>query len=232
MNKMLIKHKCDLNCAQNKQICLLCKTEKSTKAFHVDSTRKTGHHPKCKECVKEFGTGYYKINKERVKRNSTTRLKQIRIKNQLHNCITEKCNLILRTCTKCLIEFNLQFFTIDRGFDNSHDSVCRICTYKRGALKRNIVWKLTDEQTLKLIIEPCYYCGIKFDYKTNGIDRVNNKLPYEPDNVVTCCKKCNLAKGGLTLELFLRATAEIADRNNRIATLYKEGKFDAWLLDK
>lgn len=33
----------------------------------------------------------------------------------------------------------------------------------------------------------------------NGIDRVNNDLGYINNNVVSCCKTCNLAKSSLTL---------------------------------
>ena len=63
----------------------------------------------------------------------------------------------------------------------------------------------------------CYYCGEKpnnrrkgyfknsgeFDYIYNGLDRVNNNLPYQWDNVVSCCKYCNSAKGELTLAEFM-----------------------------
>ena len=62
----------------------------------------------------------------------------------------------------------------------------------------------------------CYYCGEnpsnrrkgyfnnsgEFDYIYNGLDRVNNDLPYLIGNVVPCCKYCNSAKGNLTLAEF------------------------------
>ena len=50
--------------------------------------------------------------------------------------------------------------------------------------------------------------------KYNGIDRVNPALGYVEDNVVTCCKICNIAKHDLRLEEFL-AWIEKLKRHNR-----------------
>ncbi|MDQ1146594.1 hypothetical protein QE429_003421 [Bacillus sp. SORGH_AS 510] len=68
----------------------------------------------------------------------------------------------------------------------------------------------------KLIMEPCYYCGLSKsnvtydkDYKKkkvkdvrtdfvlyhNGIDRIDSSKGYVNGNVVPCCKYCNMAKG-------------------------------------
>ena len=84
-------------------------------------------------------------------------------------------------------------------------------SYKRGAKTRGYDWYLSTNDVLRLIHEPCYYCGVvdynekrqrrtkyeKIGYKYNGIDRVNNNKGYSLDNVVPCCKLCNQAKMNL-----------------------------------
>lgn len=84
------------------------------------------------------------------------------------------------------------------------------CTYKDG--------NVSFEDFLKLSQQNCFYCGaipnttvnvylwgniknkttperIRDGYFTyNGLDRVDNSLPHNIDNVVTCCVHCNRAK--------------------------------------
>lgn len=66
----------------------------------------------------------------------------------------------------------------------------------------------------------CFYCGkkpsqeyldysksqkinnIKFIY--NGLDRMDNNLPYNVNNVVTCCGRCNIMKMDMTYEDFIQ----------------------------
>jgi len=92
------------------------------------------------------------------------------------------------------------------GFNKLFDS------YKRKAVKREISYQLDPATFTKLVKGTCYYCGIepsqlsmerrlktpearehcKFIY--NGIDRVNNEIGYIPENCVTSCGQCNIAK--------------------------------------
>lgn len=70
---------------------------------------------------------------------------------------------------------------------------------------------LTFEQFYQLSQCNCYYCGqspinkrtfTKISILYNGIDRIDNNLPHNYENSVTCCKYCNSAKGTLTLQEF------------------------------
>lgn len=84
---------------------------------------------------------------------------------------------------------------------------------------------LTFEQFLYLTQKPCHYCGnlpensniynryrhrkstvltnvSSGDFHYNGLDRLDNSLPHNTDNVVPCCKWCNSAKMNRTLEEF------------------------------
>ncbi len=82
---------------------------------------------------------------------------------------------------------------------------------------------LTIKQFYQLTQLNCYYCGYKpinkriaisnkssekarkmgtFIY--NGLDRVDNNYGHNYNNVISCCKWCNSAKGQLTLEEFYK----------------------------
>lgn len=87
-------------------------------------------------------------------------------------------------------------------------------TLKVNASTRELELHITFEQFLELGKRDCYYCGsppsqrVKArsgaygDYTYNGLDRVNSSEHYTLDNIVTCCKTCNLAKNDLTLDQF------------------------------
>ena len=81
--------------------------------------------------------------------------------------------------------------------------------------------ELTLEQFYQLTTANCYYCELKpinrrnitnklgsqeakgngtFIY--NGLDRIDNAIPHNYDNVVPCCKYCNTAKLQMSLQEF------------------------------
>ena len=90
----------------------------------------------------------------------------------------------------------------------------KIGQYKYSAKKKGHIWNLTEEQFAELTKKDCFYCGAKpgqtckankranGDYIYNGIDRRNNDKGYTIDNVVSCCKTCNMAKNSLTIQEF------------------------------
>lgn len=86
--------------------------------------------------------------------------------------------------------------------------------YKRSAKLRCIEFNLTKDEFRSVINHNCYYCDLPPSNKQihprikddcilySGIDRLNSKLGYRIDNIVPCCKFCNLAKASLTEEEF------------------------------
>lgn len=94
-------------------------------------------------------------------------------------------------------------------------------SYRRNARVKNLEFKLTREEIYKLTQKKCYYCGstplsiIKTrnnnsqDYIYNGLDRLNSDKDYIISNVVTCCKRCNYAKGKLSVDEFLELVESI-----------------------
>lgn len=71
---------------------------------------------------------------------------------------------------------------------------------------------LTIEQFLYLIQYDCHYCGQKpnnyfkynnIKYYYSGLDRKDQSKPHFFNNIVPCCKECNLAKTKLTEQQFI-----------------------------
>jgi len=83
--------------------------------------------------------------------------------------------------------------------------------YVRAGKRRE--WHLTEDEFYLISQRDCHYCGqppsqIKRgqgngkDFKYNGIDRIDSKKEYTTDNVVPCCKQCNIAKSDTSLSDF------------------------------
>jgi len=45
--------------------------------------------------------------------------------------------------------------------------------------------------------------GIGHDFIYNGLDRIDSKAEYTIDNVVACCRRCNVAKNDMSAQEFM-----------------------------
>lgn len=95
--------------------------------------------------------------------------------------------------------------------------------YKRDAAKRGHEFMLTIDQFKKLTSSECFYCGTAPSsragdirnngfYIFNGIDRVDNSIGYDTENVVPCCKRCNGMKSDTSKQDFLEHILKIVKR--------------------
>jgi hypothetical protein len=103
-------------------------------------------------------------------------------------------------------------------------------TYKSTAKQHDRVFELTLEEFKELTSAVCSYCGCEpslvsrssgntcqarkdfSSYKYNGVHRLNSDFGYVQGNVVTCCKRCNIAKNDQTEEQFLDQVKRIYER--------------------
>jgi hypothetical protein len=86
----------------------------------------------------------------------------------------------------------------------------RLSKYKASAKTREIEWGLSSDEACEKFKGPCAYCGrIPEENNWNGIDRIDSAKGYIPENCVSCCKKCNLAKGTLDKNNFINMCTEI-----------------------
>lgn len=92
---------------------------------------------------------------------------------------------------------------------------CVLENYRRQAKQRGISWELDKKTFLRVIRQPCRYCGrIKAQHEYNeayyggfkytGIDRLDNRYGYRFENIVPCCADCNRAKYDKSEEDFRR----------------------------
>jgi 5-methylcytosine-specific restriction endonuclease McrA len=107
------------------------------------------------------------------------------------------------------------------------EAAIRFCyvSYRQSANKFGREFRLTEADVSTLVTGSCHYCGrLPFSARKpkglrtetvplNGIDRVDSALGYTPENVVTACKHCNLAKLDLPYEEFLTLCRLVADRH-------------------
>ena len=64
----------------------------------------------------------------------------------------------------------------------------------RQAIARGHSWELTLSDYLTLTAQPCEVCGGDVGNGC-GLDRLDNRGGYTPDNVRPCCGACNVARG-------------------------------------
>lgn len=105
-----------------------------------------------------------------------------------------------------------------------------LATYRGGAARRNLPFKLSLEDFKRLTSGNCAYCGItpgrtimprRFtngtdwgDYKCNGIDRMDSAQGYKLNNCVSCCGLCNLAKKEMPFDEFIEYLKRVASYVN------------------
>jgi hypothetical protein len=122
-------------------------------------------------------------------------------------------------CKKCYDKFQYNKYktkNASKKFSNE-----RAFTFaKMCALKREKEWLLSFEEYINLINKSCYYCNNKLSEPVRrgiGLDRINNDIGYQINNVLVCCKICNSIRNNfLSVEEVKIAVQAIIN--------YREGK--------
>lgn len=97
-------------------------------------------------------------------------------------------------------------------------------SYRKGAVRRNLEFKLSFEYFKKLVTSNCYYCNegqgnkTKHDYDSHvqviGVDRKNNEDGYIEENSVPCCGTCNYMKRKFSVEQFINQAIKISKNHD------------------
>lgn len=87
-------------------------------------------------------------------------------------------------------------------------------TYIKKARVRKINFNIDFETFKKMVMDDCYYCGLKRGKNLNGIDRLDSNKHYTPDNIVTSCKICNRNKNTLNKSTYILMCVHISHFNN------------------
>ncbi len=100
-------------------------------------------------------------------------------------------------------EGSRRYYATPRGWYNN---------YKKWAKGRGKTFNITFEQFEKFVGQDCYFCGNPIE--TVGIDRLDNNIGYELDNLVSCCTRCNKMKLDMNLVEWLSHMKRITSRFN------------------
>lgn len=163
--------------------CLICKETLPFSEFNKDQTRKDGHQPYCRTCVKAYKRTYYKLNSEKLiakanlyraenleKLREYDRERQKQTKRRLRGTDTWRGKAVALIAS-------MRGTSRDKGFEWSDD------------------WWNIEELTLRIQDGRCEKTGVPFNlllfvnelYKTNpytpSVDRIDNSKNYHPDNV-------------------------------------------------
>lgn len=100
--------------------------------------------------------------------------------------------------------------------------------YRARAIKKNLDFSLERALFQGKIDTECFYCdslasntkqiickdeSFNKSYDYNGLDRIDNTKGYLEDNVVACCKTCNVAKNTMTHEEYLQFIKRVYEFN-------------------
>jgi hypothetical protein len=94
----------------------------------------------------------------------------------------------------------------------------RFHSTKDSALKRGYSFEVSRQQFDVLVMQLCAYCGASPSAVKIGLDRVDNRRDYVIDNVVPCCRPCNLAKHTMTRDEYVdhcRRVVQFSELNNQ-----------------
>lgn len=155
--------------------------------------KRTSHNRVIWECLCECGKSCL-VSGDQLKRKDNVSSKPTRscgcLRNNSHNKIDDRELVMWKKL------YNSTIIYRSKGHGNKSD--------------------ITFEKFLDLSKSECHYCGIKnssyykdkcqssdFILYYNGLDRIDSRLGYSADNVVSCCKYCNCAKNVMSKDEFL-----------------------------
>lgn len=116
-----------------------------------------------------------------------------------------RTELVNGRTTSCLCEGKLRRAEKNRKPNAGAEKVALFHTYRYGAKRRHLSFRISLTEFTTITSLPCAYCGIPPrsvkripnggpGYVYNGIDRADPSRGYELDNILPCCIDCNRAK--------------------------------------
>ena len=183
------------------KICSMCKIEKPTTEFYTQPSNKNLVRGFCKKC--------HYIDGEITKFKNKEHYEQVRYKytNSEDGFLKQKISYIFTPST--IKEKGIPNATKEDFYKYFYDYVekngrnCFYCkepwTYntKKVNFGSGVHKKQTKRQNLKNL----------------SLDRLDSSKPYNLDNVIFCCAKCNFSKNEVSIKLIKRLHEIITERN-------------------
>ena len=142
-----------------------------------------------------------------------------------------------RTKWKCVCKCGATTIVVAHDLISGHTKSCGCALFSKNPLEASIRKVFSAEYSdgdlsyndfFFYSQQNCFYCGCtpanlhKYawegrpnhhgsngDFVYNGLDRVNNTLPHDKNNVVTCCCQCNAAKSDMNYHDFINHIIKI-----------------------
>ena len=180
---------------------------------------------KCQRCGNDFQVKPYR--KDKAKYCS-------------YDCYWQKSeHLEAKACSKCGLNQSLSCFHKNGSSYSSQCKTCRHASNRKYRRKfnhkekyRNYIYRsITTDRELSISYEEfldlvtnysCYYCGLDNDQL--GLDRVDNSQGYTLENVVPCCRPCNVAKNDMSYNDFITMCKYVVSNHDRASSNSKGGR--------
>lgn len=198
--------------------CSKCKEIKQLTEFYKHKSHPDGLTSECKICnkiyrdsnklkIKERWSNYYNSNKTKVnlknqlyRKNNKEKIKSMNKKWNEENkeYIKQQRKIYVYKNKEKLNAWHKldRIINKDKYSEISRKPERRFKKSKKAAEKRKFDWNLTFEQWTELVINKvCHYCDGKLPEVGSALDRKDNNLDYIYENVIACCKTCNMIKG-------------------------------------
>ena len=155
-------------------------------------------------CIEDLGAAY--------KNNKKVHLLKIKCSRCGNYSIVRSDRLnssvyIPKSCTCCVN--SLQKEIADSKYLSTRHFRQRLNSIKKGAVERKLEFNITEKTVASLLLGNCYYCG---EPLADGIDRLDSSKGYIENNVVPCCKICNIMKNKFPLDTFLNKVKKIYNK--------------------
>ncbi len=205
--------------------CSKCKETKSLSEFSKCKSKKDGYQTICRPCQK----AYYEANKEKIaakkKVYREANKEKIAAKSKAYR---EANKEKIAAKNKVWYEANKAYYEVNKEKIAARGKVYReankesfaakskaysktprgkFVAYKSSAKKRDIEFRLSEEQFNSFWQKPCTYCGTSIE--TIGLDRMDNIKGYLMENVTPCCYGCNRRKGDIPFDEWNKWMANI-----------------------
>ena len=137
-------------------------------------------------------------------------------------------------CMKCRYDFTRNIkMTTEEKYNTIY------CRYRKSAKQRGLEFNISLKEAAELFSSACVYCKqiptntcIRtklMTYTYTGIDRLDNNKGYIKNNVVPCCKYCNMAKYTNSVTDFLKHCERIYLNNvQRLERKFVESSDSKW----
>ena len=198
----------------------LCKCKCGNEVIARGSTLRSGHSKSCKSCSgKSSSPEWSAPDRFQTYRNKEWLKYRYEDKGLSMREIAKEANCSAATICNWVHKHGIEVRSKSKPYGAAAGNFL-FNSYRSSARARDLEWDLTEEQFAQLASQPCHYCGIgpsrpvaRSDLNGtrlyNGVDRLDSNLGYIAGNCVPCCTDCNMAKGQMSKEGFLKLVNRI-----------------------